>query len=138
MKWVTWERIGIDRIASAWIIRKRIDRDAQFLFIKKGSAISALDGIPFDIPGVNLSHKRGRCTFCTILKEYGIQDRVLDQICAIVDAADSVNELLPPPEAPGLDVICRGLNKVLQDDWKTLEVGEIVFDALYAQLADQD
>jgi hypothetical protein len=59
----------------------------------------------------------------------------MDQICAIVNAADSLSELLPPPEAPGVDVICRGLVKVLEDDARALEVGAILFEALYAQLA---
>ena len=61
----------------------------------------------------------------------------MDQICAIVDAADSVSDLLPPPEAPGIDVICRGLVKVLKDDARALEVGAILFEALYTQLAEE-
>jgi hypothetical protein len=137
MKWITWSEVGVDRIACGWLIRRAIDKDAEFVFIQRGSDWKELDGIPFDIPGANLSHRRGRCTFCTILKEYAINDRVMDQICAIVDAADSVNDLLPPPEAPGIDVICRGLTKVLKDDAKALEVGAIVFEALYVQLVGE-
>jgi hypothetical protein len=138
LKWVTWENVGVDRIACAWLIRKRIDPDAELIFIKRGSDFKELDAIPFDIPGVNLSHRRGRCTFCTMLKEYRITDRIMDQICAIVDAADSVNDLLPPPEAAGLDTICRGLTKVLGDDFKTIEIGSIIFEALSIQLAEQN
>ena len=137
MKWVTWEKVGVDRIACAWLIRKKIDPDAEFIFIKRGSHFKELDGIPFDIPGVSLSHRRGRCTFCTILKEYQISDRILDQICSIVDAADSVSDLLPPPEAPGLDIICRGLTKVLGDDHRAIETGSIIFEAIYVQLSAQ-
>jgi hypothetical protein len=137
MKWITWSEVGVDRIACGWLIRRAIDKDAEFVFIQRGSDWKELDGIPFDIPGANLSHRRGRCTFCTILKEYAINDRVMDQICAIVDAADSVSDLLPPPEAPGIDVICRGLVKVLKDDARTLEVGAILFEALYTQLAEE-
>lgn len=138
MKWITWEKVGVDRIACAWLIRKQIDPDAEFVFIRRGADFKALEGIPFDIPGANLSHKRGRCTFTTLLKEYAISDKILDQIAAIVDGADSVNDLLPPPESPGLDLICRGLIKVLRDDLKALEVGGIVFDAIHAQLREQD
>jgi hypothetical protein len=137
LKWITWENVGVDRIACAWLIRKKIDSDAEFVFIKRGAEHKELDGIPFDIPGVNLSHKRGKCTFCNILKEYGINDKTMDRICAIVDAADSVNELLPPPEAAGLDLICRGLNKVLKNDSKALKVGAIIFEAICAQLAEE-
>ena len=137
MKWITWENVGVDRIACAWLIRKRIDPDAEFIFVKRGSDYKEIDGIPFDIPGANLSHKRGKCTFCTMLKEYQISDKTLDQICAIVDAADAVSDLLPPPESAGLDLICRGLTKVLHDDQKALAIGAIIFDAIYAQLTDQ-
>jgi hypothetical protein len=137
LKWITWEKVGVDRIACAWLIRKKVDPDAIFIFIKRGFDYKGMDGIAFDIAGANLSHKRGRCSFCTILKEYGIADKILDQIGAIVNAADSVNDLLPPPEAAGLDLICRGLTKVLHDDLKALEVGGIIFDAIYKQLTDQ-
>ena len=136
MKWVTWENVGIDRIACAWLIRKKIDPHAEFVFIKRGEDYKDLDAIPFDIPGANLSHKRGKCSFCTILKEYGIEDKVMDQICKIVNAADTLSHLLPPPEAPGLDLVCRGLTKVLHDDAKALEVGAVLFDAVYAQIGD--
>lgn len=137
LKWYTWEKIGVDRIASAWLIYKFIDPNAEFHFIKKGADVKTMEGIAFDIPGVALSHKRGHCTFCTILKEYGIRDPLLDQICSIVDAADSLNDLLPPPEAAGLEVIMRGLGKVLEDDHKTLEVGFVIMDSLYKQLSEQ-
>jgi hypothetical protein len=136
LKWITWENVGVDRIACAWLIRKRIDPDAEFIFVKRGSDYKEIDGIPFDIPGANLSHKRGKCTFCTMLKEYQISDKTLDQICAMVDGADSINDLLPPPESAGLDLICRGLTKVLRDDLKALEIGGVVFEAIYTQLRE--
>ena len=138
MKWVTWEKVGVDRIACAWLIRRQVDPDAEFVFIQRGADYKAIEGIPFDIPGVNLSHKRGKCTFCNILKEYGISDKTMDRICAIVDAADSANELLPPPEAAGLDLICRGLHKVLKEDARSLEVGRTIFEAIYVQLSEED
>lgn len=138
MNWVTWENIGIDRISSAWLIKRFIDPEARFYFIKKGADVKNTEGIAFDIPGVTLSHKRGHCTFCTILKEYQLRNPVLDQICGIIDAADELNHMLPPPEAAGLDVIFRGLRKVLQDDHKTLETGFLIMDSLYKQLSDQE
>jgi len=77
------------------------------------------------------------CTFCSILKEYDhINEPVLNQICDIIDSADAVNDLLPAPEAAGLDVIFRGLRKVMEDDHKTLEIGFIVMESLYLQLAE--
>lgn len=137
MKWITWEKVGVDRIACAWLIRKKIDPYAEFVFIKRGADYKEMDGIPFDIPGANLSHKRGRCTFCNVLKDYEIGDRIMDRICSIVDAADSVNELLPAPEAAGLDLICRGLTKVLKDDSKAIEIGATIFEAIYTQLTEE-
>jgi hypothetical protein len=136
MKWITWEKVGVDRIACGWLIRRWIDPEAEFVFIGRGEDHREIDGIPFDIPGANLSHKRGKCSFCTILKEYRISDRILDQICAIVDGADSITDLLPPPESTGLDLICRGLTKVLQDDLKAFQVGGTIFEAVYAQLSE--
>jgi len=137
LKWFTWENIGVDRISSAWLIKRYVDPQAEFHFIQKGTDIKSLEGIAFDIPGATLSHKRGRSTFCTVLKEYAINDAVLDHICDIIDAADTLNDLLPPPESAGLDVIFRGLRKVLRDDVKTLETGFIIMDALYRQLSEQ-
>ncbi|MDO7787613.1 chromate resistance protein ChrB domain-containing protein [Desulforamulus aquiferis] len=136
MRWITWENIGVDRISSAWLIIRFIDPNAEFMFIKKGANVKGIDGIPFDIPGVTLSHKRGHCTFCTVLKEYELNDPVLNHICSIIDAVDAVSDLLPPPEAAGLEVIFRGLGKVLNNDYKTLETGYIIMDALYKQLRE--
>jgi len=136
MKWITWENVGVDRISSAWLIKKYIDPKAQFIFVKKGADVREMDGIPFDIPGVTLSHKRGHCTFCTILREYNMKDNVLDQICSIIDAADSVSDLLPPPETAGVDMILRGLSKVQEDDYKTIEIGFIIMESLYRQLLE--
>lgn len=137
MRWVTWANVGVDRISSAWLITRFIDPEAEFRFIKKGGRIDEADGIPFDVPGVKLTHKRGHCTFCTILKEYELKDTVLERLGSIIDAADTVNDLLPPPEAAGVDLIFRGLGKVLGDDHKTLEIGFIIMDALYRQLLDE-
>jgi len=138
MKWITWENINVDRIASAWLIKKYVDPSAEFVFVKKGDDVKKIDGIPFDIPGVTLSHKRGHCTFCTILKENDhVRNKVLDQICDIINAADTVSDLLPPPEAAGVEIIFRGLRKVHENDHKTLETGLIIMNALYRQLSEQ-
>lgn len=127
----------MDRISSAWLITRYIDKNAEFYFIEKGTDVKNFEGIAFDIPGVTLSHRRGNCTFCTILKEYQLNDPILQHICSIINAADSVNELLPPPEAAGLDIIFRGLRKVLENDYKTLDIGFVVMDALYKQLKEE-
>lgn len=138
MKWVTWENVGVDRISSAWLIARFVDPNAEFHFVRKGSKLEEPDGIPFDVPGVTLTHKRGHCTFCTILKEYDLKDQVLARLCGIIDAADTVSDLLPPPEAAGVELIFRGLGKVLNGDHQTFEIGFTVMDALYKQLSEQE
>jgi hypothetical protein len=135
MKWVTWEQVGIDRMGCAWLIKRFIDPEAEFQFVPYG-ALALPDGPePFDIPGVRLSHRRGHSTFHTILDEYGLVDPVLRRIAALVDEADTAQEVLVEPAAPGLDLICSGLRLISPNDQVALERGRLIYDALYAQLA---
>jgi len=134
MKWVTWENVGVDRMACAWLIRRLIDPQAEFLFVPAGHK-PLPDGEAFDIPGVRLSHRRGRCSFSTFLREYHLKDPILERIARIVDEADVVQEAAVEPAAPGLDLICRGLRRSNPDDRTALERGGLVYDALYAELA---
>lgn len=137
MKWVTWENIGVDRMACGWLIRKYIDPDAEFIFIPMNQK-SLPEGIePFDIPGVRLSHHQGHCTFHTMLHEYHLTDPVLQRIAPIVDEADVVQEVTVEAAAPGLDLICRGIRLTSPNDLVALERGGVIYDALYAQLATE-
>jgi hypothetical protein len=138
MKWVTWERVAVDRMACAWLIRRSIDADAEFVFIPVGHKPLPDGAEPFDIPGVRLSHRRGHCTFHTMLREYGLTDPVLQRIARIVDEADVVQEVAVEPVAPGLDLLCRGLRQISPDDHVALERGALLYDALYAQLAREN
>jgi len=135
MKWVTWENVAVDRMACAWLIRRHIDRKAEFLFVPAGTQALPKGAEPFDIPGVRLSHRRGHCTFNTLLHEYRLKDPLLQRVAAIVDEADTVQEATVEPIAPGLDFICRGLRLTSPDDQAALERGMLVYEALYAQLA---
>jgi hypothetical protein len=135
MKWVTWENVGVDRMACAWLIKKWIDSEAEFSFIPIGQKPLPEGFEPFDIPSVRLSHRRGHCSFHTMLREYKIKDPVLEQIAKIVDEADTVQELFLEPVAPGLDFICDGIRLTSSDDITALEKGSIIFDALYAQIS---
>jgi hypothetical protein len=133
MNWVTWEQIGVDRMACGWLIRRFIDAMAVFRFVPAGAALP--DGHePFDIPGARLSHHRGRCTFQTMLREYQLDDPVLQRIARIVDEADIVQEVHVEPAAPGLDLICRGLRLTSPDDETAMTRGYLIYEALYAQL----
>jgi hypothetical protein len=134
MKWVTWKNIGVDRMACIWLIRRWIDTKAEFTFISTGEKSPARDGEPFDIPGKRFSHHGGHCTFYTLLEENKINDPILRRIAQIVDEADEVQEITLEPAAPGLDLICRGLRQISQDDFEALERGSLIYDALYTQL----
>jgi hypothetical protein len=134
VKWVTWERVAVDRMACAWLIRRFVDREAEFVFVPIGQKPLPPDAEPFDIPGVKLSHHRGHCTFHTMLREYTLDDPVLCRIARIVDEADVVQEVALEPVAPGLDLLCRGLRDISPDDYMALERGALLYDALYSQL----
>jgi hypothetical protein len=123
MKWVTWENVGVDRMACAWLIRRFIDPTAEFLFVPAGQKPLPEGAEPFDIPGVRLTHRRGRCSFSTFLREFDLKDPLLQRIARIVDEADVVQEVALEPAAPGLDLICRGLRRTSPDDLTALERG---------------
>jgi len=134
MKWVTWKNIGVDRMACIWLIHRWIDRKAEFTFIPVGEKSSPEDGEPFDIPGEHYSHHGGHCTFYALLEENKINDPILTRIAQIVDEADEVQEVTLEPSALGLDLICRGLRQISQDDFEAMERGSLIYNALYTQL----
>ena len=134
MKWVTWENIGVDRMACIWLIRRWIDREAEFIFIPMRQAPLPDHSEPFDIPGARFSHHGGHCTFYALLKESKINDPILTRIARIIDEADEIQEVTVEPAAFGLDLICRGLRQISKDDYEALERGSLIYDALYQQL----
>jgi hypothetical protein len=135
MKWVTWENIGVDRMACIWLIRRWIDPVAQFQFIAADTKSLPGDYEPFDIPGTRFSHHGGHCTFHTMLKEHNLKDPILARIAHIIDEADLVLEVNIEPVAPGLDFLCRGVRRISADDYEALERGALLYDALYAELS---
>lgn len=129
MKWATRASIHIDRAACAWLIRRDLDAHAEFIFVTDPAAIPA-DATPFDMPGVDLSHHHGDCTFETILRRYDLTDPVLWRIAHIVHEADLDDERYDAPEAPGLDVTLRGLSMICTDE-ETLTHTDPIFNGLY-------
>lgn len=134
MRWVTRRGAHIDRAASAWLIRRFVDPDAEFLFVA-GPAEVPPDAIPFDMRGVELGHQRhpqGQdCTFETILRRYELTDPILWKLAEAVHEADLEDERFDAPDAAGLDAVLRGLSMTL-DDSAVLGVTAPVFDGLYA------
>ncbi len=126
-------------MACAWLIRKYIDPKARFVFVPRGQTPLPGGAEPFDVPGARLSHRRGHCSFHTLLREYKIKDPVLKRLARIIDEADTVQEVAVEPSAPGLDLICRGIRLTSDDDHAALERSTLVYEALYAVLrSDQD
>ena len=135
MKWVTWQNVGVDRMACAWLIRRSIDAKAKFQFIAEGQTVLPANTIGFDIPGVRLSHHQGHCSFHAFLKVYGLKDPILKRLARIIDEADTVQEVSVEPAAAGLDMVCRGIRLTSPDDLTAIERGILIYNALYAQLA---
>ena len=134
MKWVTRERPKIDRIACPWLVVRFIDREPEFLFVPPSRVTVVAEetgAIPYDVPGVELSHVGELCSFDAFLERYGLEDPALKQLAVIVRGADTGKPELAP-QASGLLAISLGLSAVFADDHEMLRHGMIVYDALYA------
>ena len=129
MRWATRAGVHVDRAACAWLIRRFVDHDAEFYFVDDPDDVAA-DTTPFDMRGVQLSHHDGDCTFETMLLHYQLDDPVLWDIARMVHEADLADDRYLAPEAPGLDVVCRGLSLVLADE-EAVAVSAAIFDGLY-------
>ncbi|HEY1967965.1 MAG TPA: chromate resistance protein ChrB domain-containing protein [Pseudonocardia sp.] len=129
MRWATRANIHIDRAACAWLIRRHLDPDAEFVFLTDPTEIPA-DATPFDLRGVELGHHHGDCSFETILRRYELTDPVLWRIAEIIHEADLDDERYDAPEAPGLDVALRGLSMISTDE-DILAITGPLFDGLY-------
>jgi hypothetical protein len=127
--WVTRPRPGIDRVASAWLIRRFIDPAAQFAFVTDPA--DAPDAIPFDMYGVAFSHEAGRCTFEVLQQRFAIRDAAVSRLAAIVHDLDLRDDRFSPPEAPTVGAAIDGLQLAHADDGQLLEHGIVLFEALY-------
>lgn len=130
MRWATRPHCHVDRVACAWLIRRFIDPEAEFVFVEDVSDV-ADDETPFDMPGVELGHHGGDCSFETILRRHELMDPVLWEIAKIVHEADLDDERYDAPEAPGLDVLIRGLSMTHDDDDELLAITAPLLDGLY-------
>lgn len=129
MRWATRSGCHVDRAACAWLLRRFVDPEAEFVFVADPDDVPA-DATPFDMRGVELSHRGGDCTFETMLHHFALDDPVLWDVARIVHEADLADDRYEAPEAAGLDAICRGLSWVT-DDEAVLTVTATVFDGLY-------
>ena len=130
MRWATRRGCHVDRAACAWLIRRFLDPEAVFVFVDESEEVPP-DATRFDMPGAELSHHAGGCSFETLLRRYHVTDPALHQVAQVVHDADLDDERFGAPEAPGLDVLIRGLSMTLADG-EVLEVSGPLFDGLYA------
>jgi hypothetical protein len=130
--WVTRPRPHIDRIASAWLIKRFIDPQARFAFAEAEDA--PRKGIPYDILGAEFGHHGDDCTFETLLKRCGLKDRRLRTMAEIVHEVDLADGKFTRPESRGIDLALHGVAAATQDDHELLERGITMFDGLYAVL----
>ena len=137
MKWITREKVKVDRVACPWLIKRFVDKGAEFYFVpadKVTDESNRLRAIPFDAPGVELGHQGKECSFEAILKKYHLTiDPALVLLGRIVNGADTDNTLYNQPEGPGLGAIAEGFRHLgYRDDHEINAAEWIVYDALYA------
>lgn len=139
MKWVTRKNIRVNRVATAWLIRRFVDPQAEFLFVEAGEVaeVQSQQGAKgFDSPGATYPHKDalGRCSFEALVDEFCADDPVLKQIARIVRGADFPEEIDRTKESAGIRAISQGFPLVARDDAATVEKASFLYDALYASL----
>lgn len=136
--WVTRARPKVDRIACPWLIRRFIDPNAVFLFVTPAEVAAVADrfqAVPFDIDGVFWSHRGERCSFDTMLEEFGLSSPALDRLAEIVRAADTARLDLVP-QAAGFLAASLGLSRMYRDDLAQLDAGMLLYDAFYRWCRD--
>ncbi len=141
MKWVTREHVKVDRVACPWLIKNFIDPQAEFRFVPadKVQEVAAHEGaVPFDVPGVELGHHEGKCSFEAIMAKFRLDDPAIQLLAKIVHGSDVAQDLYGRPEAAGLKAVAIGFGLIgLKDDHEILDREFIVYDALYAYCQKQ-
>ena len=137
MKWVTRERVKVDRVACPWLIRKFIDPQAQFLFVPEDKVLEVAKregATPFDVKGVEFGHHGNECSFDALVKKHQLErDPAIVLLAKIVNGADTDNTLWNQPEAAGLNAIAEGFRHLgYKNDPEIIAAESIVYDALYA------
>jgi hypothetical protein len=137
MKWITREKVKVDRVACPWLIRKFVDPQAEFLFVPSDQVTAVAEresATPYDVKDVELGHHGQECSFEAILRKYDLmQNPALALLGKIVNGADTDNTLWQQPEGPGLEAIAEGFRHLgLADDHAMVQAESIVYDALYA------
>lgn len=136
--WVTRQRPKIDRIACPWLIRRFVDPSARFLFVAPDEVPAVADrfgATPFDVPGVDWTHRGALCTFDVMVERFGLSTPALDRLALIVRGADTDRPDLAP-ESKGLLAASLGLSRMYRDDLAQLEAGMALYDAFFRWARD--
>jgi hypothetical protein len=134
MKWITRKRPKIDRIACPWLIKRFIDKDAEFIYAPFDEVIKnakELNAIPFDVPDVEFTHYGDLCTFDYFIKKYQITDTAIQTMAIIIRGADTDRHDIAP-QSSGLWAISAGLSYNIHDDHQLLDIGFMIYDAMYS------
>ena len=132
--WVTRTGVFVDRIASAWLIRRFIDREARFRFVSGARYRPEAGAVRFDMFEAEYTHEGDRCTFEVLLERFGLRDPALDALAEIVHDIDLKDEKFGRAETPGVAAVLQGIAATTSDDAERLARGGALFDGLYATL----
>lgn len=136
MRWITRERVKVDRVACPWLIKKFVDPKAEFIYVPADKVMEEakrLGAVPYDVKDVELGHHGDRCSFEAIVEKYKLEDPALHMLAKIVNGADVSPEVYGMPEGPGLEAIAEGFRHLgFKDDHEILARECVVYDALYA------
>ena len=137
MKWITRERVKVDRVACPWLIKRFIDPDAELLFVPTDTVMEVAQrehATPYDVKDVELGHHGKECSFDAFIKKYGLAaDPAMALLAKIVNGADTDNALWNQPESAGVNAVAEGFRHLgLKDDHEINAAQWIVYDALYA------
>ena len=130
--WVTRKRPFIDRMASAWLIRRFVDTEATFRFIdEKERELLAAGEISFDMQGGEFTHHGDLCTFEVLMRSFGIKDKAVRKIAEIVHDLDLKDDKYGNAAGSGIEEVLTGIRKTVKDDSEMLERGMAVFEMMY-------
>ena len=133
--WVTRRGVGVDRIASAWLIRRFIDPEARFRFVPPRGYRPDPGEIRFDMFEAEFTHEGNRCTFETLLSRHGLNDSALATIAEIVHDLDLKDDRFARPETAGIGALIAGILAATDDDAERLARGARLLDDLHAAFA---
>jgi hypothetical protein len=134
--WVTRAGVFVDRIASAWLIRRFIDPRATFKFVDGNRAYAAADGeFRFDMYRGEFTHEGDRCTFETLISRFGLEDPALQDIAEIVHDIDCKDDKFSRAETPGVQALLEGIRTTEADDLIRIDRGSQLFETLFAQFS---